>query len=140
QPGPIYKEIKEHKQTTLSDGRLINRSDYIGEQKKGRIICILGDTRETKENVDFIRNANILVHEATFGKEKQQLAHLYFHSTTIDAAKLAKSGDVQNLLLTHLSSRYQKKDYPNLLREARSIFTNTELVYDFYRFPIQQNN
>src|SRR5699024_7129314 len=56
QPGPIYKEIKEHKQTILSDGRLINRSDYIGEQKKGRIICILGDTRETKENVDFIRN------------------------------------------------------------------------------------
>ena len=136
-PGPIYRTIKENELTTLPDGQVIHRKDFIGLPKTGKIICILGDTRCTEQNKDFVENADILVHEATFGADKKELSHKYFHSTTIEAATLAKESNVKKLMLTHISSRYQKEDYLPLLKEAQTIFPNTELAKDFYLVKIK---
>lgn len=131
-PGPIYQQIKEQETTVLSNGESIARIDFLGPDKKGRTISILGDTRNTEHNTEFVFASDILVHEATFNRKSEQLAEQYFHSTTTQAANLAKNSKVQKLVLTHISSRYQKQDYQDLVQEAQSIFPATELAYDFF--------
>src|SRR5690625_1928467 len=136
-PGPIYRKIKENSSITLDDGRIIHQADFIGENKRGKKITILGDTRHPERNKDFIESSDILIHESTFGHDKQDLANKYFHSTTSEVATLAKDSSVSKLILTHISSRYQKEDYPQLLREAQVIFPNTVLAKDFLRLSIK---
>lgn len=135
-PGPIYREIKENETTILDDAQVIHRKDVVGPDKKGRIVTILGDTRYVSELKEFVKDSDILIHEATFGDQFQHLAYDYFHSTTKEAAKLARDGQVKKLILTHVSSRYQLKDYPQLLQEAREIFSATVMAKDFYKVSI----
>lgn len=136
-PGPVYRTIKENQITLLPNGKEINQSDFIGPPRPGRIICILGDTRSTEKNESFVRNADILVHEATFSDEKRHLAHKFFHSTTIEAATLAKNAHVKKLIMTHISARYQIEDLDSLKQEALSVFPKTELAKDFFRVMIK---
>lgn len=135
-PGPIYQQIKENPVTTNQDGFVIHREDFIGPDKKGRVITILGDTRSSIQFAAFIKNSDVLVHEATFNHERQALAKQYFHSTTVQAAELAKESNVNRLILTHISSRYQNEDNKQLLQEARGIFPDTELANDYDKFII----
>jgi ribonuclease Z len=139
EPGPIYQQIKQYETTTLQDGRIISRKEFLGPDKLGRTLVILGDTRSTDKNKDFIKNADLLVHEATFDKDKEELAHEYFHSTTVQAASLAKAGNAKQLVLTHISSRYQHQETQILLKEARQVFENTEIAKDFYQVSIPSN-
>ena len=45
------------------------------------------------------------------------------HSTTIDAATIAKLAEVNHLLIGHFSQRY--RDATILLEETKSVFKNT---------------
>lgn len=139
-PGPVYQQIKKNPVVTLSDGRVIKRKDFIGPDKPGRIISILGDTRYPEMNKTFVEDSDCLVHEATFEQGKADLANDYFHSTTAQAAALARDADVKYLVLTHISSRYQKADHAWLQKEARTIFPNTDIAEDFFRTAITTQN
>lgn len=136
-PGPIYSKIKNQEQTVLEDGRVINRKDVVGEPKKGRIISIFGDTRYIAKHTSFIDGSTVLIHEATFDASKLDLAKNYYHCTTEQTAKFAKDGNVQTLILTHISSRYQNGDKDRLLKEAKNIFPQTILAYDFYTYEVR---
>ncbi|MFD1850559.1 ribonuclease Z [Oceanobacillus bengalensis] len=138
-PGPIYKQIKENPVTILENGLSIKQDDVIGTKKKGRVVSILGDTRYREEHISFIKDSTVLVHEATFDHEKQSLARDYFHSTTTQAATLAFKGNVKTLILTHISSRYQKEMFHQLVKEAQGIFKNTHMAKDFYQIKIENN-
>ncbi len=135
-PGPIYQQIKNNEITYLPDGNVINRKDFIGPDKKGRIISILGDTLAKNQHQSFVEKSDLLIHEATFDHTKTELAKQYFHSTTTQAASLAMEANVKQLILTHISSRYQKEDHDELLMQARAIFPNTKLAHDFYHIQI----
>ncbi|MRG86498.1 ribonuclease Z [Salinibacillus xinjiangensis] len=130
-PGPIFQKIKENASVQLPDGRTIYREDFVGPPKKGKTICIFGDTRFSPQFAEFAKNSDILVHEATFGPADEDLAYEYFHSSTRQAASLAAMAKVKRLLLNHISSRYLAKDIPQLLEGAKEIFPNTQIVNDF---------
>lgn len=136
-PGPIYKTIKENEQTTLEDGTVINRKDVLGPPKKGKVISIFGDTRYKQAYASFIQGSDLLVHEATFDRTKRDLARQYYHTTAYDAAKLAKEAKVKQLILTHISSRYQYDGVKQLLKEAQSIFKSTKIANDLYTFSLK---
>ncbi|MBP3041464.1 ribonuclease Z [Bacillaceae bacterium Marseille-Q3522] len=135
-PGPIYKKIKNGEDVITEDGVTINANQFIGPEKKGRIVTILGDTRECSSRYTLAKEADFLVHEATFAKADHDLAHEYFHSTTAQAAELAKKAAVRRLCLTHISSRYDRKEWKILLNEAKEIFPNTVMAEDFKEFSI----
>ncbi|PAV29568.1 ribonuclease Z [Virgibacillus profundi] len=135
-PGPIYQQIKENAVLHTADGQVIHREEFIGTDKKGRIISILGDTRTSHLHNPLVEDSDVLVHEATFNHKKAALAKQYFHSTTTQAATMAKENNVGRLVLTHISSRYQKQDNQLLLNEAREIFPDTELANDFVKIEI----
>lgn len=135
-PGPVYRLLKEGRTVTLEDGRVISGKDYLGPAKKGKIIAILGDTRPNEAAIRLAANANLLIHEATFNKESGQMAHDYFHSTTADAAQTAKQARAKRLLLTHISARYGKEDWPALEQEAQALFPDSLLVHDLMEVPV----
>ncbi len=135
-PGPLFGEIKKGKTVTLPNGQQVNGRDFIGETIKGRIVTILGDTRKTVQSVELARNADILVHESTFNKDEAKLAKAYFHSTTQQAAEVAKAAQVKKLILTHISARYLGKDISDLANEAKEVFENVRIAKDFDCFEI----
>lgn len=130
-PGPIYGRLKKGETVTLADGRQLSGKDFVGAAKKGRIVTILGDTRRTQSAIELARGADALVHESTFNKNEAQMAKAYFHSTTHQAADVAKRAGVKQLLLTHISARYLGKDAVGLETEAKEVFPNTKIVKDF---------
>ncbi len=139
-PGPIYKRIKNGETVTLEDGRVINGKDFLGPDKKGRIVTILGDTRYCENSIILAKNADLLIHEATFDANSHDMAYEYFHSTTKEAAKVAKKAGVKKLCITHISSRFEKSAWPLLEKEAREIFPNTVIARDFKKITVPGNN
>lgn len=130
-PGPLYKKIKAGEDVILEDGTRLDSSQFRGEDIKGRIVTILGDTRLCDNAYSLASQADLLIHEATFAKDEEQLAHDYFHSTTRQAAMVAKEVGVKQLCLTHISSRYDKKASQLLVEEAREVFPATVIAEDF---------
>ncbi|MDG5789451.1 ribonuclease Z [Evansella sp. AB-P1] len=135
-PGPVYERLKKGEEVILPDGRIFQGKDFIGLPKKGKIIAIIGDTRLSENAIHLAKGANTLVHEATFSSVDEEIAYTYFHSTTKDAAKVANLAGVNELILNHISSRYQQEDLGQLLLEAKSIFSNTFIAEDFSTFTV----
>ncbi len=132
-PGPLYGEIKNNEFVETKEHGTLYRKDFVGPDKPGKIVTIMGDTRYHSEFAAFVEASDLLVHEATFRKIHEDLAYKYHHTTTEQAAKLAKKGNVKQLILTHISSRYQAEEQESLLEEAREIFPDTVLANDFYK-------
>lgn len=129
--GPIYGQLKAGKTVTLPDGRTLDGHDFIGAPQPGRIVAILGDTRQTPNAIWLARNADVLVHESTFGKDEAKLAHNYYHSTSQQAAEIAKKAGAKKLLLTHISARYTGRAAYQLAYQVRGLFPATRVVNDF---------
>ena len=129
--GPIYGQLKAGKTVKLDDGRVIDGKNYIGKPQPGRIIAILGDTRQTPNAVVLAHKADVLVHESTFAKNEAKMGHNYYHSTSLQAAEVAKQAGVKKLLLTHISARYTGKAAYQLAYQVRDVVPDTRVVNDF---------
>ncbi len=109
--GPLFGKIKNGQNVTLEDGTEIIASDYISPPRPGKVVTILGDTRKCHASVRLAVNADVLVHEATYGKGDEKIARKHGHSTNMEAAQVAKDAGVKQLLLNHISPRF----YPRIL-------------------------
>jgi ribonuclease Z len=136
--GPIYGKLKQGQTVELGDGRVLHGADFVGPPCKGRRVTILGDTKYCSNAVLLAQGADVLVHEATFAKERQELADAFDHSTTIDAARTAKEAGVKNMIMTHISSRYQAEEEEMLLQEAKSVHSSSHLARDLWGFEIEK--
>ncbi len=132
-PGPWYKKLQMG-QEIFYEGRLI-KPDDVTKVVKGKKIVYSGDTAYCEKLIEFAKDADLLIHEATYASDMQERAREVMHSTCIDAAKIAKAANVKKLILTHISARY--KDASKLLEEARKIFRNTEIAKDFMRIVLK---
>jgi ribonuclease Z len=112
----------------LEDGRVVTPDAVLGPPRPGRKLVIAGDTAPSPVVLEAAREAEVLVHEATFLDEERDRARETAHSTALDAAELAREADVTLLALTHLSNRYFG---PEVAREARTIFPETVVPKDF---------
>ncbi len=138
-PGPIYAELKAGKIVKLEDGRSFNGSEFCGPPKKGKSFVYCTDTVFSESAVYLSKNADLLVHESTFSKEDEKMAHEKLHSTTIMAARTALLSNTKKLIITHLSPRYTQKSAitpSDLLKEAQEIFPETSLAKDFLTVEI----
>ena len=74
------------------------------------------------------------MHESTFSSDEKDLAIERFHSTSSEAATIAKESFSTILLLTHFSSRY--KDTKLLEKQACKIHRNTIAGRDSMSFNV----
>jgi ribonuclease Z len=126
--GPERGALQRGDSVTLADGRVITPDSVVGPPRPGRKVVVAGDTAPCRSVLETARDADLLVHEATFCEEERERARETAHSTAADAAEIARLADVGLLALTHLSSRYFG---PDIAREARAIFTETVVPKDF---------
>ncbi len=127
--GPLWGALHRGQSVTLPDGRVIDSAALVGPTRAGRRIVITGDTRPCDATVEAARDADLLVHEATFAEEEAARAIETGHSTAREAAEVAARAGVRRLVLTHLSARYSR-DTVDLEREARAVFPNTAVARD----------
>lgn len=132
--GPLYGRLKAGERIELEDGRIIDGADLTGPPIQGRKVVFCGDTTFHPGSVELSADADLLIHEATYVSADVQLADRANHSTAAMAAEVARQAGVRRLLLTHFSLRYESEGNPSLddlVSEARFIFPNTGLAYDF---------
>jgi ribonuclease Z len=120
-------------QVTLADGRLIAPEMVRGPKINGAKLTVVGDVEEVASLTEQVRFADALVIEATFLDRDSGLARSRGHLTAAAAAWLAREGAVGELLLTHISGRYQPEE---IKAEAAGIFPQTRVVADFDRVAV----
>ncbi len=133
-PGPLYGRLKRGERVRLPDGREFDGRDFTGPDIKGRSVVYCTDTIYCRSAIALAHDADLLIHEATFAAQDEDLARRSRHSTAPMAARVATEAQAQQLFITHISPRYvsgSEIEPEDLLREARAIFPRTELAHDF---------
>ncbi|MDQ3993310.1 MAG: ribonuclease Z [Actinomycetota bacterium] len=126
--GPLFGALQRGETIAVRDGATVRPEQVLGPPRRGRKVVVTGDTRPARSVLDAARDAEVLVHEATFADEERERADETGHSTALDAAELARAAGVKVLVLTHLSNRYFG---PEIAREARTVFPETVVPRDF---------
>jgi ribonuclease Z len=88
-----------------------------------------------KNAIEIAKNSDLLICEASFAEEEKERAIENLHLTATDAATIAKKAKAKQLILTHISQRYEHN--PEIIeKEAKKVFKNTKLAKDFDVFEI----
>ncbi len=127
--GPLWGKIHRGEAISLPDGRSVLPDDLVGPSRPGRRIALSGDTRPCAAIAALATDADLLVHEATFGDDEAERAEETRHATAREAAELARAAGARRLVLTHISARYSR-EAPELLAEARAVFPETVIARD----------
>ncbi|MHA1804310.1 MAG: ribonuclease Z [Promethearchaeota archaeon] len=135
-PSPLWKKMQEGKKITYKGKRINPINEGIVDPKRsGRKITYSGDTAPCNALIELGKNSDILIHEATYTEHLKNIARKKKHSTSVDAAEIALKMNAKQLLLTHISSRYED-DTTKLLEEAKNVFPNTLLARDLMKISL----
>ncbi|WP_298881085.1 ribonuclease Z [uncultured Polaribacter sp.] len=121
-----YLNIKAGRDVVLASGEIISNSELTLEPPKPLSFAFCSDTSYKPDIVPIIKEASLLYHEATFLADREDLAKKTKHSTSKQAAQIAKDANVKQLIVGHYSGRY--KDISLFKKEAQEIFKNTNLA------------
>lgn len=72
-----------------------------------------------------LQGCDTIICESQYRQADYELAARNYHMTATQAAELAHRANARQLILFHLSDRYPKETWPDLLAEARAVFPNT---------------
>lgn len=127
-PASFYDRLKQGEDYLTKTGQLI-LNDWVTEPApKPQSYAYSADTLYDEELIDKVREVDILYHETTYLKDLNERAASRFHSTTTQAACIAKKANVGRLLIGHFSSKYDKLDI--FQEEACEVFPNTDLALE----------
>jgi ribonuclease Z len=131
--GPERRRLVAGEAVTLPDGRVIHPDDVLGPPRPGVILAHVGDAGRVGNLEAVVREADMLVIEATYLRREADMARRFGHLTATQAARLARDAGVHRLVLTHISRRYREAE---ILNEARAIFPDTVVARDFDHFRV----
>jgi len=126
--GPLYGRLHRGEDVEV-EGRIVRAADVVGPPRPGRRVVYTGDTRPCAATVNTAKDADLLIHDATFAVDESERAHSTGHATAREAADVARRAGARQLVLTHISARYAD-DARILEREARRVFANTLVAHD----------
>jgi ribonuclease Z len=118
--------LKRGKDYVDKSGRVFKNNEITLDPPSARSYAYCSDTAYNETILPVIDHCDLLYHETTFMQDKAASAKEKLHSTTIEAATLAKKANVKKLMIGHFSARYD--DLQPLLDEARSVFPETILA------------
>jgi len=121
-----YLNIKAGRDIQLASGEVISNSSITIAPSKSLSFAFCSDTSYKPNIVPIIKNVDLLYHEATFLADRQELAKKTKHSTSVEAAQIAKEANVGQLVIGHYSGRYP--DTSLFQKEAESVFKNVSLA------------
>jgi len=123
-----YHKIKKGADGITKDGKTVPNTLITFDPPAPKSYAYCSDTAYFPEIVPQISQATTLYHEATFLDKDHHLAEKTKHSTTKEAAAIAKKANVGTLILGHYSGRYSS--FEIFRSEAQEIYPNVELAED----------
>jgi ribonuclease Z len=136
-PGPWLKQLKDSSSrpdNLIIDGEMRSTDQLRSElliETIGESVAYLTDFALDEPAInrlaDTLSGCRTLVCEASYREADLELARKNFHMTTVLAATLARRAHVGQLVLFHLSSRYTREDWIEMLQEATTMFPETHL-------------
>ncbi|SLJ85191.1 ribonuclease Z [Psychrobacter sp. DAB_AL43B] len=147
----LWGKLQHGEDVMTDDGRKILSGGYVDNDVQRTRVVIAGDNDSPNLLFDVVKDADLLVHEATYTHEvllKIQGKNLDFdpmHSSAQLLGKFAQNVGLKNLILTHFSARYQSFDNansrtPNMAHiriDAESAYKgNLWLAADFAQYAV----
>jgi len=129
-----FQNIKLGKDIALDDNKVIPNAVLSFDPPDPKSYAFCSDTAFSEKIVPWIKNVDVLYHEATFLESEKRLAPKTKHATAKEAAIIAREANVGLLILGHFSTRYRSLDL--FREEAKTIFSNVELAYDGKEFDL----
>jgi len=100
---------------------IVQPEQVMDAPRRGRKLVISGDTAPCKATVAAGKDADLLIHEASFSDEDKARAGKSKHSTVSQAAMIGRQADAEMLALVHIAGRYH---VGKLLGQARKLHKN----------------
>ena len=123
EPPPETIEVAG-KQLTLAGLR-----DDLLVETPGESIAYLTDFLLNEQAMErllpLVRDCTTIVCESQYLEADLDLALRTYHMTVTQVAELARRANAGQLILFHVSDRYQRSEWLEMLRQARAIFPNT---------------
>ncbi len=132
--GPLFGRLQKGHPVTLPDGRTVPAHDVLGPPKRGRRIAYCLDTRPCPEAAALARDADLLLYDSTLAAGQEEEAAEKGHSTSRQAAVLAKEAGAKRLVLTHISSRYT--DAQDLLPGLEGLHDDVVVAHDLMELAV----
>jgi ribonuclease Z len=129
-----YQKIKNGKDITLEDGRIIPNSELTFDPIQPKSYAFCSDTVYFEAVIPIIENVDVLYHESTFLESEENLATKTLHSTAKEAAQIALKANAKKLILGHYSTRYES--IALFKEEAETVFPEVLLAEDGKTFEL----
>lgn len=133
-PFSFYERLKNGEDYLRKDGMLIKNEMVTSAAEPGKMYAFCADTKYDESLIPHIKNADMIYHETTYLDNLRDRAETRFHSTTKQAALIAKKAGVKKLLIGHFSSKYDTLE--EFEAEAKEIFPATELAAEGVCFEV----
>ena len=140
-PGPWLKAVKDE---SLADGQV----DVAGQKRSLAEMRQLLMTKTPGDSMayltDFLlddaglekvagrlQGCRVVICDGQYRHADLELARKNFHMTTVLSAILAARAQIGELVLFHLSDRYEPAEWRQMLAEAREVFPNTRYPHEW---------
>jgi ribonuclease Z len=133
-PFSFYDHLKDGEDYITKNGSVIKNESVTTEAPKGKTYAFCADTKYDETIIPHILDADMIYHETTYLDNLRERAEARFHSTTRQAALIAKKANVKKLLIGHFSSKYDTLEEFEL--EAREVFLDTELALEGVAYKV----
>lgn len=101
----------------------------------GKKIVYSGDTRPCDELIQAGKDADLLIHEATFDEELYKEAVAKKHCTLTEAQQVSKEMNAKYTIFTHFSGRYPR--LPIMTNESA---IDAGIAFDYMKIPFSRMN
>lgn len=137
--GPAWGKLQRGEPIVLDNGDTLHSADVTIHGQTQLRMVVGGDNADMNCLQNACADAQLLVHEATYTKDIWEKAgNAPMHSCAHDVAAFAERMQLPNLILTHISPRYNTGEAETqLLDEARQVYSgNLHLARDFAQFSL----
>jgi ribonuclease Z len=125
-PVSFYTSLQNGLDYITPRGLRISNDVVTTAPEKGKKYAYCADTRYDESLIPIIYGADLVYHETTYLDNMRDKAYERFHTTTKQAAELARKAMVKKLLIGHFSSKYSTLEM--FESESREVFPNTFLA------------
>lgn len=134
-PPSHFEKLTNGEDIVMEDGSIISNKTVTFPGAPPRSYAYSADTCYNESIAKAVKDVTLLFHETTYLKSDHKKAVLRFHSTTEDAAGIARLSGAGRLIIGHFSSKYDELGV--FLEETQTIFPHSELAQEGTTYLVQ---
>lgn len=133
-PISFYSSLQNGLDYITPKGKVIPNDSVTAAPERGKKYAFCADTKYDESLIPHLFGVDMIYHETTYLDNLRDKATERFHSTTKQAAEIAKRAMVKELLIGHFSSKYNTLEA--FLEEAKEVFPATQLAIEGVTYEV----